>query len=278
MSYTALVTNLVPESELTAEMARLPKRSTNYRLLEGALFCRRWIARYAVEGLNPNVKVDPHFQAQHFFSFATYVENRVKVVCVEVGTTTDAYILFESLNDRGADLSALDLVKNYIFSQLRGQNFEFLREQWARMVENIEDKDADDFLKVFWTSQFGVIQKLQLFDKLRVEYPEQAGAERLIGELAVASERFVALDDPEHELWKPFGSICRQHIADLKILGNRQSRPLILAAMSHFEKSEFEQFLWLLIVTVVRYQIISRGRTGIMEKQFSELAKKFILV
>jgi len=72
----------------------------------------------------------------------------------------DAYVLFESLNDRGADLSALDLVKNYIFSQLRSQSLKSLREQWSRMVDNIEDTDADDFLKVFWTSQFGVIQKL----------------------------------------------------------------------------------------------------------------------
>lgn len=267
-TFDQFITRSMPESELSAKMSSLPKRSSNYRLLEGALFCRKWISEYATK------QKDVQQQAQFLFSLASFIENRVKVVCVEVGTTTDAYILFESLNDRGADLSALDLVKNYIFSQLRTQSVDSLREKWARMVDNIEDKDADDFLKVFWTSQFGVIQKLQLFDKLQKAYPTSKGAERLISDLAIASERFAALDDPEHEIWKRFGSACRQRVSDLRVLGNRQSRPLILGALARFSPPEFERLMWLLVVTIVRYQIIGRGRTGIMEKEFSELAKR----
>ncbi len=257
---------IVNSQELTAlrhEIQQLPKRSSNRRLLEGSLYCREWIAEYA----------SSHGHSQALFSLSSFLENKVKVVCVDVSSQTDAYILFESLNDRGADLSALDLVKNYIFSQLPSSSLNMLKEKWAEMMDNLEDKDADDFLKVFWTSQFGVVHKLDLFNRLREVYPEAAGAEQLINNLLTASDQFEALDDPEHGLWTESGLIARQLIGDLRTLGNRQSRPLIMSALNAFPAHQIEDFLWLLIVVVVRYQIVAKGRTGFMEKQFASLAK-----
>lgn len=264
--FEKFITSTVSIEDLRRELTQWPKRSSNFRLLEGALYCRDWVARYAGESHHEEAP-------QRLFALATYLETRVKVVCVDVSTETDAYILFESLNDRGADLSALDLVKNYIFSKIKRSSGDTVAAEWKRMAQNIEGKDADDFLKVFWTSKFGIIQKLDLFNRLREAYPEEEGARRLVSELVDASVKFEAIDDPEHELWAPFGWVSRQRIKDLKVLGSRQSRALILGALTHFPSAEIPSFLWLLIVTVMRFQVIGRGRTGVVEKEFSQLAR-----
>ncbi len=42
--------------------------------------------------------------------------NEAVLVFIEVDTNKDAYMLFESLNNRGISLSAIDLIKNYLIS------------------------------------------------------------------------------------------------------------------------------------------------------------------
>jgi hypothetical protein len=265
--FQRFIVDAAPTEKLYEELAKQPKKSSNFLLLDGALYCREWIAKYAETASTTG-------SSAALFELSSYYESKVKTVCVDVSSQTDAYILFEALNDRGTDLSALDLVKNYVFSEIKSGTDDRILDQWRRMAENIEDKDADDFLKVFWTSKFGIIQKLDLFDRLRQTYPAKDGASKLVEELADASEKFEALDDPDHELWIPYGWVCRQRIQDLKVLGSRQSRALILGALTYLPSSEVASFLWLLVVTIVRYQLIGRGRTGILEKEFAALAMK----
>ncbi|MDB5308135.1 MAG: hypothetical protein JWO38_2337 [Gemmataceae bacterium] len=261
------VVQSMPETELQKELASAPKMSSNYRLVEGAIRCRKWIDEYT------KIYQTIPEQAAQLFRLSSFIETRVIIVCLDVSSQIDAYVLFETLNTRGMDLSALDLVKNYIFSQLPNSSDVSSQQKWANIVNNIEDKDADDFLKVFWTSRYGIVSKAMLFEKLRGEYKREVGAARLLDELVDASEKFSALDDPEHELWKPFGWQCRQRIGDLKLLGNRQLRPLILGGISNFSSNEFTELVWLLIVVVIRYQIAGRGRTGFVEKEFARLAQ-----
>ena len=42
--------------------------------------------------------------------------NSAVLVSIEVETNKDAYMLFESLNNRGVPLSAIDLIKNLLIS------------------------------------------------------------------------------------------------------------------------------------------------------------------
>ena len=46
-----------------------------------------------------------------------FLRDRTQVIVVEVPTESDAFLIFETLNDRGADLTIADLLKNYLFGQ-----------------------------------------------------------------------------------------------------------------------------------------------------------------
>jgi hypothetical protein len=234
-----------------------PRHSSNYRLLEAASFCRSWVDEFASSGDG----------ARRLYKLSAYVESRVKAVSLSVSSESDAFILFESLNARGADLSALDLVKNHIFASANENLLPRIRSRWADMMQYIEGKDADDFLKVFWTSRFGVVQKLELFHNIRSVYRTEKQVMQLAEDLSSDAARFYALDDAEHEIWNSVGALGRQLVSNRITLGSKQVRPVILAAMRTFKPKEIRRAIWALIVLIVRYQIIGRGRTGILEKQ-----------
>jgi len=68
--------------------------------------------------------------------------NQSSLVKIEVGSHADAFTLFESLNNRGVPLSALDLIKNNILSMLEKKMPDSIDDnftRWTRLLENLSD-------------------------------------------------------------------------------------------------------------------------------------------
>jgi hypothetical protein len=223
-------------------------------------FLRELVYEFAEES---TIKVDD--QLTRPFSLSTYLEARVKAVVMDVSSIANAFVIFESMNARGNELSILNLVKNHVFGQAGSQNINQVHQDWNIMTKRIEDKNPDDFLKIFWTSRFGRVQKPQLYNRVKSEYSRQGGALTLAQDLALASEHYIALDDPQHDIWGNFGALCSQRMETLILLGSRQTRAPILSAIDHFDKENMESFLWSLILLTVRYQIVGQRRTGPLE-------------
>lgn len=259
------VVEIVDDETLARWRDETTKGSSNWLLLDVGLFCRRWLKQYSQS--QQSIKS----AAQKLFRLAGYLETGVNVIGVDVSSETDAFILFESLNDRGLNLSSLDLVKNYVFSFSSDENSAFIETGWAKIAKNIEGKNADDFLKVFWTSRFGLISKLELFERIKETYSDTSAVLSLVSDLAQASDYLNAIADIEHPLWQDFDSETRDLLIQLRILGNKQIRPVILSGLHKLTKDSFRELLWLMVVVVVRFQIIGRGRTGIMERNLARL-------
>jgi Protein of unknown function DUF262. len=66
------------------------------------------------------------------------------LVKIEVSTHSDAYILFESLNNRGTPLTAIDLMKNLIMARAEkvGLTVDDCFEQWKELLEYLTDDYA----------------------------------------------------------------------------------------------------------------------------------------
>lgn len=80
---------------------------------------------------------------------ATLLEIKKKVcnamlVKIEVSSHSDAYILFESLNNRGTPLTAVDLMKNLIMARAEkvGLTVDECFEQWKELLEYLTDDYA----------------------------------------------------------------------------------------------------------------------------------------
>lgn len=83
--------------------------------------------------------------------------NRASLVKIEVGSHADAFTLFESLNNRGVPLSALDLIKNNLLAALEKKTPDSIEEnftKWTKLLENLsEDTSTQErFLRQYYNA------------------------------------------------------------------------------------------------------------------------------
>ncbi len=249
----------LPDDEIDADLKRLRPHDPNRRLLEAALHCRQKIRDLASKVAKP--------QASEFlFRFTRFLEGSVKVVRLVVPNEANAYTVFETLNDRGLDLTALDLVKNYMFGRAEGRTgMSGLQDQWLQMMTNLTSVRADDFLKAWWTSRRGRVQTAQLFSRFKESVRAAADAGKVATDMLATSEQYAALEVADDPLWGSFSESARNHIRALRVLGGAQTHPVLLAALAKWQPRDVERLLRLLEVVIVRYQLIGGGRTGRLE-------------
>lgn len=264
-----LVVNRCNDETLASRRDAAGRYSSVRRLIEAAIACRKKVAEFASKA-----GAEPREQAEALFILATYLRDNATVVVMNVASTANAYVIFESLNDRGLELSVLDLVKNHLFGRA-GSRLAEVQVNWTRMTTNLGDRPADDFLKVFWTSKYGRIQRGRLFAEWRRRYGA-IGLSATVGlsnELADVADLFAALDVPDHEAWALQSSKTRRLVRGLTLLGNQQMRPVMLAAMRSYTAERMERLLEHLITLTVRYQTVGKGRTGLLEIAGARLAR-----
>lgn len=91
-------------------------------------------------------------------TFQAHLAKRVRLVRIQTGSVSDALRIFETINDRGVGLNALDLLKNLLFRQASRDKFDRLTEVWKDMVHTIEKTRKGEkplrFLRYFVLSQY----------------------------------------------------------------------------------------------------------------------------
>ena len=65
------------------------------------------------------------------------------MIWVNVPDESSAYIIFETMNDRGLELSAADLIKNYLFGRAE-EELEIVKGNWFRMVGSLDTLSESD--------------------------------------------------------------------------------------------------------------------------------------
>ncbi len=68
--------------------------------------------------------------------------NQSVMVKIEVNSHSDAYVLFESLNNRGTPLTAIDLIKNSLLAEVGKKDtnkIEAMFDKWKVLLENLTD-------------------------------------------------------------------------------------------------------------------------------------------
>ena len=82
--------------------------------------------------------------------------NQLMFVQITVGSQADAFTLFESLNNRGVPLSAMDIIKNKMLAQMEKQHsvdIDESFERWQKLIEAIPDANNQErFLRQFYNT------------------------------------------------------------------------------------------------------------------------------
>lgn len=120
-------------------------------------------------------KLQKHFSQileesqQEFLDFMKYFLTKVELVIIKSENLSSALKIFETINQRGAGLNAMDLVKNLLFAKARESEFKTVKEIWKQIVLNLQSCREDSyplrFLRYFVISRYhnGVIREDDLY-------------------------------------------------------------------------------------------------------------------
>ncbi|MCG5531608.1 DUF262 domain-containing HNH endonuclease family protein [Halorhodospira halochloris] len=259
-----------PNEDVHKDLRGLNKHHPSRALLEAIIYCRERVGEIA-----NNAGENTQDGAERLYSLVAFLKEKVKVVRLTVPTEANAYTVFETLNDRGLDLTVLDLVKNHVFGRAgRDDRLREVKSLWTQMTSNLTNVRADDFLKTWWTSRYGRTQKTQLFPSFKKKISAWSDVQNASQDMLRASEQYAALELADDPVWQDYSEQVRESISTLKLLGAKQVHPIILSAVDKFNSRELERLLWLLEVLIVRYQLIGGGRTGRLEMSCAALAVK----
>lgn len=186
-----------------------------------------------IEGVSEAAEIESHqrlIKAQKYFSnvleedlgaagtdwnrriveWIAFLDSNVKVMVIQVPDIADAFVIFETLNDRGAPLTISDLLRNYLMSKGRDtKGLKAIQDAWGQVLLNLglqkEDNIFVDFLRQFWSSKHGAVREKELFSSIRKHVKTKTQTVTLAKELPDASRHYAALLDSKHELWSEFG-------------------------------------------------------------------------
>jgi len=251
---------------------RIIKHNEN-RLLKA----KKQFIRYIQEGIinKPN-----GFEILH--EFFIYLIKKIVFLRIDVTTDSDAYILFETLNNRGADLSISDLVKNRLLISCSSDPAKRDRvlDKWDKIVEALTKSryQTHDFLRFYWIAFKSNATKKDVYNKIKKHLSVPGNdAETLVDDLLDNAEIFSKITN--RQLTYPVGLISytnnsiEQYFAEINYLGYSVCYPLLLA-FYQMRPSELVQILPVVISYLFRLITIGDYSAGRAEKAFLSALSK----
>jgi hypothetical protein len=245
-----------------------PSTKTSHKLILDAYdYLRKEIRRTATEAGSAWEK--------RLSRWVAFLRTKAKVMVLQVPTDADAFLIFETLNDRGADLTIADLLKNYLFGHA-GTKLDPVRDGWMQILGALEISAENavftTFLRHYWSSIYGAVRERELYAGIKERVVTQAQVVDFVGDLQKAAVVYAALLSSNHEYWEDLGPTLRGNVESLLRLELEQNRPLLLAALQHFSTKERKKLLRSLVAWSVRGLIVGGIGGGTAEKAYCRAA------
>jgi hypothetical protein len=96
------------------------------------------------------------------------IRNRLTVVAIHLGDADDPYLIFESLNAKGAPLTQADLIRNYILLRLRADDQKSAYENaWLPMQEALPGDHLTEFMRQYLMQSGEEVAKSSIYAVLK---------------------------------------------------------------------------------------------------------------
>lgn len=205
--------------------------------------------------------------------------NKIRLVKFETVSEEEAFRIFEVLNDRGLELSAADLIKNFLLSRA-SQNAALriaMKQQWDRMSRIIGPERLTAFIRHFYMSRYGRTTKSDLYGRIVKLCSGTQGAsvqvDDLLTDLSDIAEFYARIVGIADGNWNSLA--LGESMETLNRLGATQWTPLILAAHSlGGGEPEFEQITSTVESVFVRSVLVGGKNPNSLERLFADTASQ----
>lgn len=206
-----------------------------------------------------------------------FIRHKARVLFVVVQDEAEAFVVFETLNARGLDLTIADLTKNHLFMKVGKLHIDDAKSNWARMsgtlIANTDSEITKTYIHHLWSSYNGVTRIKELFGEIRAAKGTAKLALDFTKQLADESEVYAALRNSDSSYWNPIGRHAKKHLAILNTsLKVSQVRVLLLAVVEKFSGADIAQILTCCVWWSVRF-LIAGGSPGNWESYYAKRAK-----
>lgn len=215
------------------------------------------------------------YSDQEYADFIIKLVSNLFFTVITVNDEMNAFRVFETLNARGVQLSSADLLKNYLFSLVDDDHspkrLNDLEAKWNKLSSNVKTEKLPDFIRYYWNIRNKSIRSTELFKAIRKKITNATEVFELVNQMLSYSDVYMALKDPNDELWQNHVEISR-NIELLKLFGLKQPYSVLMVAYKKLSLDAFEKLLSAIVITCFRYNVICSKNPNDIEKVFNDIA------
>ena len=244
-----------------------PQRGSHRAIAEAKEICKKRVQDLAAQPNGTDLLID----------LLVYLQNKAQVIVLTVPSDENAFVLFETLNDRGLDLALSDLLKNYLF-RVAGNRLREVQNSWTAMYSFFEasntEGDVVDFIRQTWSATRSLIREKDLFGAIKGTVTGKQNAVEFSEELRQYATLFQALLSPSHPFWKDHRPSAARHLETLNFLGLTRLRPLLLAILRSLPADQVAVSLRRAVSWAVRLTVSGNIGSGSVEEAFCQRARE----
>jgi hypothetical protein len=221
----------------------------------------------------------PQGKADILGAWFKFLKSGTRVIWVTVEDEAKAYIMFETLNDRGLELSKADLLKNFLLSR-SGHRVNEVLHRWLSMQAFLEasGKEEDNllvtYIRHFWSANHALTRERELYASIKDDVKDnETKAFNLANQLSESANPYAAILSASHTYWNEYGDAFKS-IRTLNYFRLKQIRPLLLAVVTKMKDKQIESCLRLLVRCSVRFLVVGGLGGGQLEEKYTEAANQ----
>jgi uncharacterized protein with ParB-like and HNH nuclease domain len=211
--------------------------------------------------------------------------NKLLLVNITSDDKDNPYLIFESLNNKGLDLTQSDLIRNYIFMQFRAEEREDIyQNEWLPLEQKFKShnlsslgEELKEFTQSFWfyLRKDGVsIAEKEIYKHMKIRFDKSTDKRQQLRELIQFSSYYEKMRFPEKEsnleLRKHFNSFLR---LDFKTCHVFLLNIYYLYTEEEISLNNFQEILSILESYFVR-RFFTENSTRVLGKLFDGLYKE----
>jgi uncharacterized protein with ParB-like and HNH nuclease domain len=202
-----------------------------------------------VQGIKTDATLNKKDKQAKIKETLTRVRDKIlalKVIFIDLDDEDDAYLIFETLNTRGKDLTPSDLVKSHLTRLLKptNKNVDVTKDKWNKMVELIEGSQADlavtNLLHHYWLSRYEYVTVKKLYKDLKRKVTKQ-NAQEFLDSIVNDARVYRQIQETAFRKWAKTETAIRDSLDALNLFRVKQPLPVLLAIMHEYEERHLKQ-------------------------------------
>lgn len=209
----------------------------------------------------------------------------LKLIFIELDNEDDAYVIFETLNTRGKDLSVSDLVKNHLAKYIKPKNVnvDTHKIQWERILSTIDgsaaDLEMDNYLHHYWLSKYDFVTLKKLFRQIR-KHVAKNNAQEFLDEIERDTVTYREIHETNYRKWSLEEQILKKSLEALSVFRVKQQVPMVLSLMRSYKSKQVKlKHIQDILLAIENFHFIftavtSQRSSGGISLMYASAAKK----